>query len=181
MPDPLTLGVVGGWAALEGIKFLYGQAAELLKAWRERRSDAPDDSLAVPVIHSEVLDAPVTSSEVNAELLRQERDAIGRLAGALAPYAQGLLDIDPDDADLADNAGRMRAMLEGVYGQRFTFRGEDRDPTGTRVTIKQVLGDVKGQATGAEGNVRSGQLAVDQRADSVEGSITGFKGDIGAT
>jgi len=36
MPDPVTLTVPGGGAAAEGIKFLYGQAAELLKAWRDR-------------------------------------------------------------------------------------------------------------------------------------------------
>ena len=37
MPDPVTFSTLGGLAASEGINFLYGQAAELLKAWRERR------------------------------------------------------------------------------------------------------------------------------------------------
>ena len=40
MPDPVTLG---GLAAAEGIKFLYGQAAELLKACRRVRSRRPAD------------------------------------------------------------------------------------------------------------------------------------------
>ena len=39
MSDPVTITAAGvGMAAIsEGIKFLYGQAAELLKRWRERR------------------------------------------------------------------------------------------------------------------------------------------------
>jgi hypothetical protein len=39
MPEPvtITLAVVGTVALKEGVKFLYGQAGELLKLWRERR------------------------------------------------------------------------------------------------------------------------------------------------
>ena len=38
MPEPvtITLAVVGTVALKEGVKFLYGQAGELLKLWRER-------------------------------------------------------------------------------------------------------------------------------------------------
>jgi hypothetical protein len=39
MPEPvtITLAVVGTAALKEGVKFLYGQAGELLKRWREKR------------------------------------------------------------------------------------------------------------------------------------------------
>jgi hypothetical protein len=56
MSEPVTFSVLGGWAALEGIKFLYGQAAEVLKAWRDRRSQAPPAQLVVPIMATEVLD-----------------------------------------------------------------------------------------------------------------------------
>ena len=38
MADPLTLTGVGVIALTEGIKFLYGQAGEALKRWRERKA-----------------------------------------------------------------------------------------------------------------------------------------------
>lgn len=37
MPEPLTLAAVGGAVLAEGIRFLYGQATEAVKRWRERR------------------------------------------------------------------------------------------------------------------------------------------------
>jgi hypothetical protein len=104
------------------------------------------------------------------------------LVGGLAPYAGGMADIDPDDAALAERAGRVRAILEAAYGQRFTFRGEDREPTGTRVSVNQVLGSVAGQVVGAEADAGAGaDVEVRQSATSVEqgGSMTGFKGKIG--
>ena len=36
--DPFTLAAVGAVAITEGIKFLYGQAGEVLKRWRERKA-----------------------------------------------------------------------------------------------------------------------------------------------
>ena len=43
MADPITLTLVGTVVLTEGIKFLYGQAGELIKRWRERK-DAADAS-----------------------------------------------------------------------------------------------------------------------------------------
>jgi len=36
-PDTLSAAVIGSAALTEGIKFLYRQAGEILKRWRERR------------------------------------------------------------------------------------------------------------------------------------------------
>jgi len=187
MPDPVTLTVLGGIAATEGIKFLYGQAADLLKAWRERR--AKDDSgevappkLAVPIRESEVLDGIPDQQEADPAVLDREADALVKLIGAVSPYAQGLADVDPNDKELAEQAGKLRALLEAAYGQRFTFRGEQREPTGTRVTVTQVLGEVQGSVLGAEADVAAGsQLDVEQDVTTVTetGQVTGFKGNIG--
>ena len=40
MSEPLTLTGVGVVVLTEGIKFLYAQAGESLKRWRERNRDA---------------------------------------------------------------------------------------------------------------------------------------------
>jgi len=175
MADPLTLSVVGGWAALEGIKFLYGQAAEVLKGWRERRHD-------VPIQASEALDGVPEQRPLDAEVVAVEAKALGELAGGLAPYANGMLDIDLQDAALGERAGQVRAILEAIYGQRFTLRGEDRDPTGTRVRVDQVLGEVEGDVMGVEADSGAGaDIGVRQSAQTVkkDGSITGYKGKIG--
>jgi hypothetical protein len=183
MPDPVTLSVLGGYAALEGIKFLYGQAAELLKAWRDRRSQvAPPGQLVVPIMANEVLDGTPAEPVVDATVLDRENVSLARLLGRLAPYAQGLADLDPDNAELAEQAGRVRAVLEAAYGQRFTFHGEQRDPTGTRVSVNQVLGQVGGAVLGVEADVGPGVgVEVHQHATTVEpgGSVTGFKGKVG--
>lgn len=187
MPDPVTFSALGGLAASGGINFLYGQAAELLKAWRERRSriaagEAAPVQLVVPIMANQVLDGTPAEPVVDATVLDRENASLVRLLGALAPYAQGLADLDPDDAELAEQAGRVRAVLEAAYGQRFTFRGEQRDPTGTRVSVTQVLGEVGGTVLGIEADIAPGASAeVHQQATTIEpgGSVTGFKGNVG--
>jgi hypothetical protein len=182
--DPVTLSVLGGWAAAEGIKFLYGQAAELLKAWRERRSrmdagETPSTRLTVPIVATEVLDGTPGQPVIDAAVLDREHTALVQLAGALSPYAQGLAKYDPADRELAEQAGLLRALIEAAYGQRFTFRGEQRDPTGTRVAVTQVLDDVGGTVVSAEADVAAGgDVGVHQEAKTVQpgGSVTGFKG-----
>ncbi|WBQ07070.1 hypothetical protein [Kribbella sp. CA-293567] len=179
MPDPVTLAVLGGLAATEGIKFLYGQAGELLKAWRERRKD---EELEVPIAPAEILDGTPGPATVDVAVLAARHLELVKLAGALSPYAQGLAEIDLGDPELAEQAGQLRGLLEAAYGQRFTFRGESRESTGTRVSIRQVLGEVAGEVVGVQGTAGSdATVVVDQQADQVtaEGSVTGFKGDLG--
>ena len=186
----MTLTVLGGVAATEGIKFLYGQASELLKAWRERRQKARDQApgeskdLDVPILESSVLDGRPVARLADRVVVEREHGALVELSGALSPYALGQVDVDLTDAELAQRAGRLRALLEAIYGQRFTFRGEDREPTGSRVTVSQALGVVEGDVLGAEADVSAGgSLLVEQRADAVRqrGSVTGFKGTIGGS
>lgn len=184
----MTLAVLGGAAATEGIKFLYGQASELLKAWRARRQEARDQAVAeakdldVPIVESSALDARPVARPADGVVMEREHAALVELSGALSPYALDQVDVDVTDAELAERAGRLRALLEALYGQRFTFRGEDRDPTGSRVTVRQALGVVEGEVLGAEAAVGAGgDLLVEQRADAVgeSGSVTGFTGTIG--
>jgi hypothetical protein len=102
-----------------------------------------------------------------------------QLIGGLAPYADGIADINPGDTELAERAGRVRAILEAAYGQRFTFQGEDREPTGTKVSVSQVLGQVAGPVVGVDADAGpSADVQVRQTATSVDhgGSITRVQG-----
>ena len=103
MPDPLTLVVLGA-AATEGIKFLYGQATAVLAEWRQRRKDAaetPPAEIPVPIVDNNILDGPPTDAVVDVAVLESHEKSLVRLQGALSPYAQGLADVDPTDAELA--------------------------------------------------------------------------------
>jgi len=186
--DPVTLAVLGGLAATEGIKFLYSQAGEVLKAWRERRKakaaepQAGDDPLEVPVEANEILDRGTTAAVVDVSVLEARQQELVRLVGALSPYALGQVEIDLADEELAERAGELRALLEAAYGQRFTFRGENREATGTRVSVRQVLGEVGGTVVGVEADVAgAAEVTVDQQVDRVttDGTVTGYKGNIG--
>ncbi|ALV32234.1 hypothetical protein [Streptomyces sp. CdTB01] len=187
MPDPVTWGVLGGIAAKDGITFLYEQASELLKAWRERRQAVaagatPPEELTVPVVQNTVLDGEVIDPVADARLLDRESRVLVRLLGALSPYAQGQVDIEPADDELREHISRMRDVLEVVYGRRFTFRGEERDATGTSVHVNQVLGEVGGRVVGVDAEVaEGGTVDVEQSAVRVDGrgSVTGFQGRIG--
>jgi hypothetical protein len=187
MADPLTLGLLGGVVATEGIKFLYGQASELLKAWRARKPEkvvqpTPPDDLEVPILSSTALDREPVARPADAEVMRETRGQLLSLATTLSPFALGQSDVDLRDADLAEASGRLRELLELIYHQRFTFLGESRDPTGSAVLVRQRLGTVKGRAVGAEADVNlGGALEVDQSIDSVDdgGEVTGFAGRIG--
>lgn len=178
MTDPLSLSALGATALTEGIKFLYGQAAELLRAFRERHKraesngDVPDHE-QVPVIPSAALDGMPTISSVNGAILDAEGSALVSLTGALSPYAQGLVDVDPHDRQLIEQAERMRALLEALYGQRFTFTGEQRENTGARVSVKQVLGIVHQEAVGLDiGEAAAGsEISVEQRAQEVQKAV----------
>ncbi|CAM5448193.1 hypothetical protein GCM10010329_34720 [Streptomyces spiroverticillatus] len=187
MPDPITWSALGGWVFTEGIKFLYGQASELLTAWRARGAAAAaveppaSGSIDVPIAPSDALDGVPAGASADAAVLDREHRTLVRLTGALSPYAQGLAEIDPNDEELALLAGELRSLIEAVYGQRFTFRGETRERTGSQVSVTQVLGEVGGSVTGAEAEVAHGaRLDVDQRATEVkpDGTVTGFKGTI---
>lgn len=185
MTDPLSLGLLASTAAVEGIKFLYGQAADLLKEWRVRKREGAAEPtgapLEVPIRASAALDGTPTDQVVDVTVLEREGAALATLIGTLAPYAQDLADINPNDALLAEQVGQVRAILEAAYGQRLTFHGEIRDATGTRVKVRQVLGSVRGSVIGAKANALGGaDLDIAQQATSVDsgGSLTGFEGTI---
>lgn len=188
MPDPLTLSVLGGVVLSEGVRFLYRQAEELIKAGRRRRADAGDpkpETAEVPSVPTEVLEsAPPT--EVDGAGLDRATDRLAELAEPLAPYARGEAAVDGGDTALLEAADRLRTLLEQVYGRSITFRGEPREAGTTRVAVEQKVGDVEGDAVGLEADSVAGPADVRVRQESgrvaADGSVTGARlGDVGRT
>jgi hypothetical protein len=150
MADPLTLTAVGAVALTEGIKFLYGQAGEALKQWRERKA-------AGKAAEVEPVDVQLPTDAFAGQLERPQLhlDAVGQLEqelrdlrAAVADYAQDIDEVDPSNNELLQTTDALRQAMEAVYRQRITFSGEPRPPSGPlaagEANVDEVLGYVAG-------------------------------------
>jgi hypothetical protein len=173
MVDPLSLAAVGGVVLTEGIKFLYGQAGELLKRWRDRRSAAPtaapeerplDIGLPAGAFEGR-LDPVVVDDRVLDELAEDLLD----VREALSRYGEGFKPVPPDDPAVLEKIDALRLALEAVIGQRITFLGEAREPSGIRVTGRAFAETVRGRLAGIRATqVLEGELHGEARATQVE-------------
>lgn len=177
--DPITLTSIGAIALNEGVKFLYGQASELLKARRERRSSsqsAPPTGGAVEIVvaENERLDQQLGRVSVNLQEIEENADILAALTNSLTPYAQGWETLRLENRAQIEAVEQLRAILEGLYGQRITFRGEDRQPTGTRVDAEQILGTVRGAVSAVRAGTvgRGTSIHSRQQADEVAEGAT---------
>src|SRR5690242_7268922 len=133
MPDPTTLTAAGlGAVALqEGIKFLYGQAGEVLKRWRERKDKASHGS-PVAAGHDDVImaspppdvfDAGISQLRVQFEALENREVHLRGLYRELSEYVTGVAAVTAGDRDLLSKVDNLRGILEEIFGQRITFIG----------------------------------------------------------
>jgi len=181
MADPFTAAAIGGVVLTEGIKFLYKQAGEVLKRWRERRDTggvpAESATLRPPEGLLEGTVEPVEPKDDQAERLEQELRETRRL---LADYAEGIETPKPGDHLVVEQADALRRLLEAAYGQRITFKGEQRPPSGPLVTGEIDVKEVAGDAAAVRAKViSSGEVRGTAKADRVEqgGKLTGVEAD----
>jgi hypothetical protein len=143
MADPLTLAAVGAVALTEGIKFLYQQAGEALKRWRERK--AAGKSAAVESVEVQLpsiaFAGELERPQLHLEAVEQLEQDLRDLRAVVADYAQGIDKVDPGTEQL------LQAM-EAVYRQRITFRGEPRSPSGPLAVGEANLDEVHGYVAG---------------------------------
>jgi hypothetical protein len=147
MADPLSWGALGALAATEDMKFLYGQATKVLKRWRERKASREAQAKTpVPVPADAPLKGTLEPPCVDFDAVGRLHDEIRALRSVLGDYVDGLADPEPGDEELAVTANGLRQALEVVYGQRITFHGEDREPSGPvvigRAEADTVAGDL---------------------------------------
>ena len=139
--DPLT--GVENTALVEGVKFLYQQAAEVLSAWRARRRDreAPPPKVieppaAVRIERPQPLPDP-TSPEM-AETLQELKDVV-------EPIKDG--EVDPEAIAAREAVARLRELLEVIVASPITFAGEPPrvvDVSDVEVVVQRVTGQVRG-------------------------------------
>ena len=151
MAEPITLAVVSAVVLTEGIKFLYGQAGEALKAWRERRkagSALPPPEPVQVELPAEAFTGQLHDPRLHftaVEALEEDLVALWTRAG---PYAQGLKDVDPRDSELLRTTEGLRRAMEAIFGERLTFQGENAPPSGGRIDGETAVHEVHGYAAG---------------------------------
>jgi len=188
--EPVTLAAISGTVLTEGVKFLYTQAGDLIRYWRERRDakggeTVPEPTASPPEGLLQGRLEPLTV--VDHEALDRVQEQIRDLRRDLLDYVEGTTPITADDQGLLLRTDSLRGLLEAVYQQRLTFRGEQREAAGPaihgRIDVDQVAGyaaavrvqllrlasgTVQGEAR--VGKVEEGGEAVGLDIGTVEGS-----------
>jgi hypothetical protein len=193
MPDPVTLTAasIGAVALTEGIKFLYGQAGELLKGWRERKQQAGSESGSanswpVTVEIPQVFSGNKFDAVVHLESVEEVSNQLIGLRRDLSEYAAETIAVNLDDAALVERVDALRTVLEAIYNKRLTFKGEDRPASGSPAAVGIVEAKtIAGEAIGTSaGSLLKGNVTGTVRTDRVEsgGKAVGAKIDtIGLT
>jgi hypothetical protein len=139
--DPLP-GVENA-ALVEGVKFLYLQAAEVLSAWRARRRDrqAPPPSvveLPGSVCVDRLQSLPDPTSPEMADTLQELKDLV-------EPIKDG--EVDPGAIAARQAVARLRELLEVIVASPITFAGEPPrsvDVFDIDVVVQRVTGQIRG-------------------------------------
>jgi hypothetical protein len=144
--EPLSLAVLAASALKQGIAFLYGQLGELLRGRRERRAQSGAAAAGAGEIPpageaGQVLDGSLAPGPLNEEALERHADQMAALQGLLFPYAEGDRQVDPTNRQLLDQVEAARLLLEQIYKQHITFKGEQRPATGSPLQLQ--TGDVE--------------------------------------
>lgn len=175
MLDPLSLSALSASALTEGIKFLYGQAAELLKRGRERSEEAAEEA---PAQHdTPPLEGQLEPLHLYPEVLEELKPQLRELRGLLHDYVDEIEEVDPANPDLLKTADALRQALEAIYGQRITFRGEKRSVSGPMVKGTIDVRVVAGSAAAIRARAVTGSSSLrgEVHADEVKagGEIRG--------
>ncbi|MFJ8826060.1 hypothetical protein ACIREE_30355 [Streptomyces sp. NPDC102467] len=167
MADLSALSAVLGAGLPATFTFLYQRLDNLL-----RRGGAPETELDGQTLSGE-LSLPLTANE--GELTSRHGD-LERLRDMLHVYRQNSTLVSTGDAGLLRLLGELRGTLEGIYGQRLTFVGEQgRAPSGAQSWQKSET--VRGRMTGIDTEADDGNMRSVQDITTVEesGEVTGIR------
>jgi hypothetical protein len=148
--EPITLAAVGTVALTEGIRFLYTQAGEVLKRWREKHDAAesgvvpPDSTAPIDVELPEEFEGQLSEPRIHFDILDQLEGDLRDTRRSLSGYAEDIEKVDNNDEDLLVRVDVLRRLLEAILQERITFKGENRSPSGPvvegRIDVDQVAG-----------------------------------------
>ena len=176
-----ALATAGVFALTEGVKFLYAQAGEALKWWRERkdRKDAAATTEEVAVAPpAEAFPQASPTVELDANAVENLEAELRELRKELSGYADGVDRIDLNDSGLLEEIDALRLAVEAVTHRTYTFAGEERAVGGPVVTGTANVDEVKGYVAGLRAKrILSGQASGMFRATTVAEKAVGVGTD----
>ncbi|MFE0763273.1 hypothetical protein [Streptomyces smyrnaeus] len=158
MTDFAALSTLIGAGLTPSLTFLYQRLERLL--------DRGGDPEADPQIPSELTGTLALPLQPDTAELAARTQELEQLRDALSVYHRGNAPIDSTDAPLLRTLGRLRSNLEEIYGQRLTFTGEQRPPSGP--FVRQRTEHVAGRQIGMDAEEITGAASVEQEVDTVE-------------
>jgi hypothetical protein len=177
MADPISLALIGTTVLTEGIKFLYGQASKILERRAARKETAEKEAASAAstpkteptqVQLPAIFQGQLRSPEIDFDEVERQYKALLLLRGKLVNYADGAIDVDPNDNDLMADVDALRQLLESVYGQKITFKGERREASGTKVTTRVNIREVQGKLIVTKvGEAQGGEINTEFKSDLV--------------
>lgn len=182
MIEPVTLAVLGTVALTEGIKFLYEQTGEVLKLRREQRDTAKTGTQSKQATPSEVdlpdvFDEKVLVPAIDFHAVERLEGDLRQTRAELADYAQDIEPVDVNNAVLLKRIDALRLMLEAIYQQRITFKGEQRILSGPNVGIDIDIEHVAGYVAAIRADSNSvGSYTAQIKVGRVEkgGKLVGY-------
>jgi hypothetical protein len=172
--EAFTLGALGAVALTEGIKFLYGQAGEILKRRRERKKAAGQGTAEgelepLRIENPGILDGELEPAQIDFEAVDRLEQDLKVFSQQLGNYVSGIEEVDPSDEELLRVADALRRALEAIYQQRITFKGEKRSPSGPVVEGRVDVEEVAGYTAGVRAEViESGRVSGELKGKRVE-------------
>ncbi|KQW03322.1 polymer-forming cytoskeletal protein [Streptomyces sp. Root369] len=162
MSDLLSLAALSATALTEGVRFLYDQAGELLRARREHRAERS------PVDTPPVVAEPAVLPEPDAASVERFSEELRALRADLHEFASGVDETDPSNPSLIRRVDALRTVLEAVYGTSLTFDGESRRDGPLRIHGRVDVDAVAGYVAAVRTDSPTGWIRGDLRAGSVE-------------
>ena len=190
IPVTLSAAAIGGAALTEGIKFLYGQAGDILRRLRQRQDNTAQQANQPEIINltlpTSVFKGNLTNATINFEMVEQKKEQLQQLRTGLNTYVEGIDIVNENDTDLLKKVDGLRSLLEEIYGQQITFKGENNRPaSGAPIVVGLVEADdvEDSEAVGAEAEkVRRGKVEGTAKVKRIKskGKVSGTQvGEVG--
>lgn len=175
-----TLGTLGVTALSEGIKFLYAQAGEAIRWWRDRQGGKGASDQSIVVVAHENLQTSIESSAADPAIMDRLEREIRSLRTALSQYVDDVAaePVNPADNELLAVTDALRRALEVVFRQPIRFRGESPAPNGPAISSEVEIDEVIGYAAAVRArSIERGHVTGTLRAGTVEGRAIGVDVD----
>jgi hypothetical protein len=172
------MAALGSTALSEGIKFLYSQAAEALRRWRERQEKPAarqPASQPTPPVFSE----DGNSLSFHLDKVEALEEPLRKLMHSLADYAAGTKPVNPGHSELMAAVNALRLAMEQVHQHALTFKGEQRSPSGP--DLIGSIGSLLSAALALEAGQARSETAVPGRSEgnADEPSLLGIRIGLG--